>query len=135
CLFTNEWGGPRPAARLPRPGGHRSRTSSTTIEARSPRIAASAVRCRRLGSGLRRRPARGPEGMGRPEGTELLLLLRIELILDPNEEGEVHLLHLLLDGRHLAQELGYLARVGGERGQDALVGRGAVRLAYPAPGP
>src|SRR5438552_1270336 len=55
------------------------------------------------GSGLRRRPARGPEGMGRPEGTELLLLLRIELILDPNEQGEVHLLHLLLDGRHLAQ--------------------------------
>src|SRR5881296_2080747 len=41
--------------------------------------------------------------MGRPEGTELLLLLRIELILDPNEQGEVHLLHLLLDGRHLAQ--------------------------------
>ena len=79
--FTNEWGGARPAPRLPRP----------LCGLADP------------GCGLRRRPARGPEGMGRPEGTELLLLLRIELILDPNEEGEVHLLHLLLDGRHLAQ--------------------------------
>src|SRR6266404_1193325 len=79
--FTNEWGGARPAPRLPRP----------LCGLADP------------GCGLRRRPARGPEGMGRPEGTEILLLLRIELILDPNEEGEVHLLHLLLDGRHLAQ--------------------------------
>ena len=38
-----------------------------------------------------------------PEGTELLLLLRIQLILDPNEECEVHLLHTLLEGRHLLE--------------------------------
>ena len=41
--------------------------------------------------------------MGWPKGTELLLLLRVELILDPNEQGEVHLLHLLLDRRHLVE--------------------------------
>jgi len=41
--------------------------------------------------------------MRRPEGAELRLLLRIELILDPNEEGEVHLLHALLDGKRIAR--------------------------------
>src|SRR5882672_9552364 len=51
----------------------------------------------------RGRPTGSPEGVRGPERTELRLLLGIELILDPDQQGEVRLLHLLLDGRHLIE--------------------------------
>src|SRR5206468_2645279 len=48
-------------------------------------------------------PWRSKRRTRRPERAELRLLIGIELVLDPHEEREVGLLHLLLDRRHLIE--------------------------------